>query len=152
VNKGETIVTKGRAVTPGPDGIAPHEFGENERTHTLEFLVMLNLPEFSRTATSPLYFSVAAKPFSLERMRALGWEGGPSKEDVTNLKGIDANEVDVQVRIEEYEGKLRPKVEIMAGAGTFHSSKPLSPAEFKAKLAASTGGGGGGTPVERPPF
>lgn len=151
--KGEVAVFKGRAVTPGPDGLTPHEFGENERTHTLEFLVVLNIPELSRTLTSPLYFSPQAKPFSLERMRAMGWEGGLSKEDVTDLKGIDKNEVDVEIRIEEYEGKLRPKVQILSGGGTFHSSKPLSPAEFKAKLQASTGNAGGGAgKAEPPPF
>lgn len=150
--KGEVAVYKARAMPPGPDGYSPHQFGENERTKTLELLVRLNVPEMGRTVTTPLYFSGDAAPYSWERLRALGKED----DDITHLRGIDKNEVDIEVRVTDYEGKLQVKVQILTGGGNFNSSSPLDPKSFAAKLQALTGkgmnagNGSGGAPP--PPF
>lgn len=113
--------------------------------------------------TTFLYFSTEAAPFSYERLRKCGWQGkGP--EDIDNMTGIDANEVDVRVtQAESYraaDGTTKmgvSKLEILTGAGQVKLAKPLEAATFKARLKAlgsSSGGGsaptgGGGTP---PPF
>lgn len=67
----------------------------------------------------PLYlvFSDKSAPFSIERLRALGWEGN----DLRDLKGIDRNYVDVRIDYEDWvnpetkqtEAKLR--VDVLTG-------------------------------------
>ncbi len=95
-------------------------------------------------ATTFLIFSQESAPYSFERLRRLGWEGS----DLTNLKGIDKNEVDVRVWQDTYDGKPQIKCEIGTG-GTVTLSKPTSKEAFAAKVAAITGapvGGGGAQP------
>lgn len=50
-------------------------------------------------------------PFSIERLRACGWRGA----DIRQLDGIDAEEVDVQISFETWEGKQRLRAEIRTG-------------------------------------
>lgn len=66
-----------------------------------------------RRLSTFLYFSDAAAQYALDRLRALGWTG----DDVTNLAGIDANEVDVDVKYEMYDGEPKMRVEINTGGG-----------------------------------
>ena len=148
---GEVLVVKARAVAPQADGYSPHQFGENEKTKTLELLIRMNAPALSRTFTTPLYFSTPAAPYSWERLRAMGKEG----DDITSLVGIDKNEVDLEIRGEDYEGKFQLKVQILSGGGNFNSSAPLNPKSFAAKLQATTGkgmGGGNSGKAPAPPF
>lgn len=99
--------------------------------------------------TTFLIFSAPSAPYSFERLRAMGWEGN----DLTSLKGIDKNEVDVRIWEENYEGKPQLKVEIMGG-GRVQMSKPTSKEAFAAKVAAITGQGGGAPAAgtSKPPF
>lgn len=76
-----------------------------------------------------LYFSDAAAPHSIKRLRALGWRG----TDLSNLAGIGSEEVDVRVYWEEYEGKENMKVEIVTG-GTVVLKDPLD-AKGKSQFA-----------------
>ena len=150
---------KAKAATPDPTG-APHEFGKST-TGKPELLVHLFLPELQRTYVSPQYFSPDAAPYSEERLRALGCT------DVTTLAGIDANEVDVELKYEFYDGKWRIKCQILSGGGVFHTSNPMPGGgkEFAATIQATLGrpanlggapgapngtAGGGGAP--KPPF
>src|SRR5208337_1473042 len=95
-------------------GIAgSQQYGEAGANKTLQIAVDLNIPDLGRSVTTFLYFSTAAKPYSIERLRALGWKGN----DIRDLSGIDANEVDVEVRSEPYEGKQQWRVEILTGPG-----------------------------------
>ena len=93
---------KAKAATPDPSG-APHEFGKSS-TGKPELLVHLFLPDLQRTYVSPLYFSPEAARYSEERLLALGCT------DLSTLSGIDANEVDVEVKYEFYDGKWRIRV------------------------------------------
>jgi hypothetical protein len=146
----EVVVLKGRAVAVGQDGFSPHEFGES-REGTLQINVQLNIPELGRTFTSPLYFSPESAVYSFERLRALGKDD----DDLSSLRGIDRNEVQVEFRGNEYNGKFGLKVQVMTGGGTFSVTRTLSPSEFAAKLKAVAGVGGpklrNGEP-EKPPF
>lgn len=149
---------KAKAATPDATG-APHEFGKS-RHQVPELLVHLYLPDLQRTYVSPLYFSADAAPYSEERLRALGCT------DIATLRGIDTNEVDVEVKYEAFEGKWRIRVQILSGGGVFHTSNPMQGGgkEFAATIQATLGrppnlgepgaaapaNGGGGSP--KPPF
>ncbi len=63
------------------------------------------------TVSTFLVFSEKAAPWSMKRLRALGWSG----TDLTDLTGIDSNEVDVEVKYEEYNGDMKMKVQIVTG-------------------------------------
>ena len=110
-----------------------------------ELLIDLVLPELAnRRLTTVLYFTGEATPYSLVRLRALGWEG----DDLQNLKGIGKNEVGIEIKYNLYEGSWKMKVEIMSGAGKFTASKPQDKSAWAAKVGAITGmaSGSGGPP------
>jgi hypothetical protein len=124
---------KAKAATPEAAGL-PHEFGRSKNGNP-ELLVHLFLPELQRTYVTVLYFSKEAAPYSEERLRALGCA------DLTTLAGIDANEVDVELRYEWYDGSWRTRVQILSGGGVFHTSSPMQGGgkEFAAIVAATLG-------------
>lgn len=81
--------------------------------------------------TTFLVFSDASSKYSLDRLKACGWSGG------NDLGGIDRNEVTVQVKYEQYQGKQQLKVEIQTGGGRVELKNPMSEAQkrgFYAKL------------------
>lgn len=53
------------------------------------------------------FFTDATTERTIESMRAMGFEG----DDMTNLVGLDKNEVDLVVEDEEYEGKTYARVQ-----------------------------------------
>jgi hypothetical protein len=120
-------------LTPDATG-APHEFGRSKQG-TPELLVHLYLPELGRTYVSPMYFSPEAAPYSEERLRTLGCIS------IETLAGIDANEVEVDVKHEWYEGRWRLRVEVVAAGGVFHTSNPMQGGgkEFAATAATMLG-------------
>lgn len=73
----------------------------------------LDIPALGRALTTFLYFSEAAAPYAVERLRACGWQG----DDVSKLVGIDQNEIDVQIKYGFHEGKEQMKVDIATGGG-----------------------------------
>ncbi len=90
-------------------------------------LVLVDLN--GRTVTTILHFSPDATRYSIDRLKALGWDGGDS------FTGISKNEVPVLITYEEYQGKTRMKVEIVASRFSF--KVPLSDVEkrgFRARL------------------
>ena len=93
-----------------------------------------------RRVSTPLYFSAAAAEYSFARLRACGWEGA----DVSNLEGVDKNEIDIEVRYEPWVNEqgvteMKMKVQIMSGGGRFSTSNPVEPKAWAAKVAALTG-------------
>lgn len=78
-----------------------------------------------------LVFSDKAAPFSIERLRALGWTG----TDLSQLDGIDRQEVQVQVKYEEYRGEQKMKVEILTGGGRVALKNQLDASGKKAFAA-----------------
>ena len=91
---------------------------------TDQIVLDLHLTTLDRTVSTVLFFSDKAYPYSIERLQACGWTG----EDVTNLVGIDANEVTAEIRYEVYEGKDRMKVNIATGGGRIKLDAPMDAA------------------------
>jgi hypothetical protein len=59
---------------------------------------------------------------TIESLRHCGWEGS----DLSELQGLDANEVDLVIEQEEYEGRVYPKVKWVNRAGGLAHKTPLS--------------------------
>ncbi len=104
--------------------------------------------------TTILSFAGGAMAVSIERLKALGWDGS------NELRGIDRNEVDVEIRYRTPPGKTeeRMEVEIKTNGGRFAFKKPMSEPEkrgFMAKLSAAAkqldAGGGQQQTQQRPP-
>lgn len=126
------------------------QYGERDNGN-LELILEMGINDVGVRSIA-LYINDKTLEFTVERLRALGWKG----DDISNLDGIGDNEVDVEVSVEEYQGKQRNKYNIMTGAGRFSVQKPVDPKMFNAKFAAlrgamgSGGSAGGGAPP--PPF
>jgi hypothetical protein len=87
------------------------------------------------------YFTEKTAERTLESLQHCGWEG----DDITDLAGIERNEVQLVVEHEEYEGKTHARVAWVnrAGGGGIAIKAPLDEAEkvdfareVKAKLLA----------------
>jgi hypothetical protein len=76
--------------------------------------------ETGEVVSTFLYFSEAAAPHSVKRLRALGWAG----DDLADLRGIGTQDVDVRISYEEFNGKQQMRVEIVTG-GTVTLKDPL---------------------------
>lgn len=127
-------IFKGRAIK---DTI---QYGESQGGHPQIAVVMrMRVDDSAQELTTFLIFSPESAPYSFDRLRAMGWEGN----DLSNLAGIDKNEVDVRVFAEEYQGKAQVKCKIMGG-GRVTLAKPMDPKTFAARVAAITGAPVGG--------
>jgi hypothetical protein len=78
------------------------------------------------------YFTDASFPITIKALRALGWAG----DDLSDLSGIDTNEVELVVENEEYEGKVRPKVQFINALGGLGMKEPM-PEDRKKSFAAA---------------
>lgn len=81
--------------------------------------------------TTILAFAGGAGPISIERLKALGWDGS------NELRGIDRNEVEVEIKYEIPPGKTEEqmRVEIKTG-GRFAFKKPMNDQEKRGFMAA----------------
>lgn len=131
-------VYKGRVIKQ-PDG-SWAQYGESANGNPEMLLDLeLNLDDKGnkQRVTTPMYFSAAAAEYSFSRLRACGWEGS----DLSDLTGVDKNEIDIEVRHEVYDGdgEMKTKIQIMSGGGRFNTAKPVDAKSFAAKVAALTG-------------
>jgi hypothetical protein len=119
------------------------QYGESPNGNP-ELLLQVIIPELAtpefpdgRVFTTVLYFSAEAAPYSIPRLRSLGWEGN----DLSDLKGIDKNEVMINIAwpVDPGDGKAKLKVQIGSGAGTFSTKKPVDPKAFAARVGAIAG-------------
>lgn len=144
------MAAKGRYKAKGILG--SQQYGLAGDKETPQIAIDMALPDGS-SITTFLFFSPGAAPYSFQRLTALGWKGkGP--QDLVNLTGIDANEVDFEVREEEFDGKVRLKGEILTGPGRVVIEKTVDPASFAARVAALTGNTSATAPAGpvKPPF
>lgn len=102
----------------------------------------LTLADVGEQVTTFLIFTDKSAEYSIARLRELGWEG----DDLSNLAGIDKNEVNVEIKYEEYQGKLQMRVQILTGGGRVvlqnsmdDKGKKAFAARFKGLAVASRG-------------
>lgn len=86
--------------------------------------IKLRLDDLGEEVTTFLYFTEKTESWSLDRLKALGWDG---KGD-GNYNGIDSKQAECSVRFEQYNGKETMKVDIMTNSGV-----KVTPMEEKAK-------------------
>lgn len=75
------------------------------------------------------YFTDATLERTIESLRYMGWKGDDPSD---GLPGLDANEVDIVVEDEEYEGKTYAKVQWVNRPGGLALKAPLSEEKAKA--------------------
>lgn len=101
------------------------------------------------------YFTEDTMERTIESLRIMGWTGN----DLSELNGLDANEVDLVIEDETYEGKSRPKVRWVNRVGGLALKAPLSGDKRKAFAASmkdrikafdATGGAPKPKPASRP--
>lgn len=98
------------------------------------------------------FFTDATHERTFKALRAMGWQG----DDVSNLAGIDANEVSITLKSEEYEGKVSQKVAWINPLGGVVLKEPMTPEQAKAfgaqmRGAAIASRGGASTPAKPKP-
>ncbi len=86
--------------------------------------------ENGMVVTAFLSFSEAAKPYSEERLRALGWGGAGSALDDTTL--TQRVKVDISYRL--WEGKEQMDVNIVTGGGRVKMKSEMDAAQKSAFL------------------
>lgn len=74
------------------------------------------------------YFTEATTDRTLEALRLLGWQG----DDLSDLRGIDANEVYAVIIHDEYDGKVRAKVNFINGNAGIALKNKMSVGDAKA--------------------
>lgn len=141
----EAGIYRGRAIA------GSEQYGQTSKDND-QIVLDLQLLELGETVSTFLVFSEKAAPWSMKRLRACGWTG----DNLADLTGIDSQEVDVQVRYEEYNGDMKMKVEIVVG-GTVtlenqfdDKSKKAFAAKFR-DLAKATAPKSGAAPARRAP-
>lgn len=109
------------------------QYGETSNGND-QIVIDLDLLDIGEKVSTFLVFSDKSAPYSLERLRALGWKGN----DLANLDGIGTNEVDVEVKYETYKGEEKMKVQILTGGGVVLKNKldDKGKKAFAAKYAA----------------
>lgn len=118
-------IYKGRAVAGA--GSDEHWGGEEDAPQVaLDFFI----PALERTVTAYLSFSEKAKPYSIERLKACGWDGSATLP----LVGIDKNEVDIEIKYTIYNGKTQMKVDIRTFGRFKHAIEPAKARSFMADL------------------
>lgn len=77
------------------------------------------------------FFSEAAFQYAVNSLRAMGWEG----DDLADLSTVGKKPFSIVVKHEEYEGKLRAKVQFVNGDGV--AMKNVMGTDEVKKFAAS---------------
>lgn len=114
---------KGRGVA-GSEQFGLSKSGNEQVSLELELL------DLGRRVTTILSFGGKGMGPSVERLKALGWDGNPN-----GLAGIDRNEVQVEIKYEEYEGKVRMRAEIKTRDGKFSFQSPMAEQQKRGFLA-----------------
>jgi hypothetical protein len=109
------------------------DLGFSEGTGTDQVAVEFEIvdgEEKGRRITWYGYFTEKTEERTVEALRIMGWTGG----DIAQLNGLDANEVELVIEIDEYDGKERSKVQWVNRVGGLALKNRLDPAR-RAQLA-----------------
>ncbi len=115
-----------------------------------QIAIDVEVPALGRVLTTFLFFTEAAKPYSIDRLRALGWD---ETSDDPSLPGIDRNEVDVVVKYEDYKGEQKMKVEVLTGGGKVTLKDQMSDTQKRSFMSALKNAAkqAGGAPAPKAP-
>lgn len=81
------------------------------------------------------YFTDKTQESTIRTLRTCGWNG----DDLTDLSGIDANDVHLVIENEEYEGKWRPRVRWVNPVGGLALRSAMEPNKARAFAAKMRG-------------
>lgn len=81
------------------------------------------------------FFTESAQEITYRQMRTLGWAG----DDLSDLSGLDTNEVSFTVKTENYQGKDRQKVAGIFPLGGVVLKNEMTPEQLKAFAARQKG-------------
>lgn len=104
------------------------QYGKSKQGND-QVAIDVDLLDLNERVTTFLPFTADAEPYSVDRLKALGWKGGDT------LAGIGENEVTAEVKYETYDGKLQMKVQIMTGGGRVVLKNPMNEPEKRAFMA-----------------
>src|SRR5579872_2986178 len=110
--------------------VVEHQFGYAE-TGTEQVALTFEIVEAGdfegQTITWFGFFTEATAERTVEALRTCGWEG----DDLSNLAGVDRNEVVLVVAHEQYNGKQVARVKWInrLGAGRIELKRPMSEAQ-----------------------
>ena len=76
-----------------------------------QVVITMELLDIGEQVSVFLYFSDAAAPHSIKRLRRAGWSG----DDLSNLVGLGSTECEVEIKYEDYNGEQKMKAEIASG-------------------------------------
>lgn len=107
------------------------QFGKTSGGHE-QMAIPLKLSS-GHDVTTFLIFSEASRPYSEDRLKALGWAGPGS--DLGDL----SNEVDVEISYQEWKGEQKMRVEILTGGGRVKLKETMDEAEKRNFLSRLTG-------------
>ncbi len=110
----------------------------NAKTGTPQIAVQLVVSQGPAKGESITWFGTFtdnATEYTFAALRTLGWEG----DDLTNLAGLDKNEVRVHVKTEEYQGKWNQKAKGIYPLGGLGLANPMSERDAKAFAATMKG-------------
>lgn len=102
---------------------------------TEQIAVRFNLPDVRESITWYGYFTDDAFPITMKALRTMGWTG----QDLEDIYGLDANEVQLVVEHESYDGRTRPKVRWVNPMGNLSLKAPMDAARAKAFSARMRG-------------
>ena len=124
---------------------------QHEETGNEEIRVLFGL-EGGQTITWRGYFTEKTAERTIESLRYMGWQG----DDITNVDGLDANEVQLVIKHEEYQGKTQVKVAwVNRLSGVFvgtpmDASRKQAFAQRMKGLVLATKGAAGAAPTRAP--
>ncbi len=110
------------------------QFGQSSKGND-QIAIDLLLAPGGQTVTAFLNFSEAAKPYSEERLVALGWAGVGHELDEAELN----REVEVDISYRDYQGKQQMDVNIVTSGGRVKLKTTLDDSQKKAFLQRLTG-------------
>lgn len=84
-----------------------------------QIVLTVDLVDIGEKVSVFLVFSPLSAPYAMEKLRACGWTGN----DLTNLAGIDSNEITVTVKYEMHQGQEKMKTDIFTGGGVVLKDK-----------------------------
>jgi hypothetical protein len=129
----------------------------HEKTGNEEIRVLFEIADGDakgQTITWRGYFTEGTAERSIESLRFMGW----ASDDITDVQGLDTNEVQLVIKHELFEGKVQVKVAWVNRANNFYMGTPMDDgkkqafaARMKGLVLATKGAAGAGpTPRSSP--